>query len=66
MSKSKTKPTLLAWCDFLVPTGFGTVSKNLFENMNEEYDTNILAINYHGDKKYDTSRHGISKSFSAS
>ncbi len=51
------KPKLLAWCDFLVPTGFGTVSKNLLDDMHKEYDVDILAINYHGDRKYDTSKY---------
>tara|TARA_Y100001938_G_C8093130_1_gene436332 strand:+ start:166 stop:1572 length:1407 start_codon:yes stop_codon:yes gene_type:complete len=51
------KPKLLAWCDFLVPTGFGTVSKNLLDNMHKHYDTDILAINYQGDRKYDTSKY---------
>ena len=32
------KKKLLAWCDFLVPTGFGTVSKNLFKGLSKEYD----------------------------
>jgi glycosyltransferase involved in cell wall biosynthesis len=51
------KPKLLAWCDFLVPTGFGTVSKNLLDNMHTFYDTDILAINYQGDRKYDTKKY---------
>ena len=54
MEKKKLK--LLAWCDYLVPTGFGTVSKNLFEDMYKHFDVSILGINYHGDKRYDTEK----------
>lgn len=53
------KPKLLAWCDFLVPTGFGTVSKNLFEDMYKDYDVSVVGINYHGDRKYDTSKYFV-------
>ena len=53
------KKKLLAWCDFLVPTGFGTVSKNLFKGLSEEYDVSVLGINYHGDKKYDSSQYFV-------
>lgn len=56
--KSK-KPKLLAWCDFLVPTGFGTVSKNLFEGLHEHYDVSVVGINYHGDTRYDTSKYFV-------
>jgi glycosyltransferase involved in cell wall biosynthesis len=53
------KKKLLAWCDFNVPTGFGVVSKNLFENLHKTYDTSIIGINYHGDTKYDTSKYFV-------
>ena len=55
----KDKPKLLAWCDFLVPTGFGTVSKNLFEGLSEHFDVSVLGINYHGDKRYDTDKYFV-------
>ena len=54
--KDKKKLKLLAWCDYLVPTGFGTVSANLFEDMYKYYDVSILGINYHGDRRYDTEK----------
>lgn len=53
------KPTLLAWCDFLVPTGFGVVSKNLFEDLHEHFDVSIVGINYYGNTKYDTSKYFV-------
>ena len=54
--KDNKKLKLLAWCDYLVPTGFGTVSANLFEDMYKYYDVSILGINYHGDRRYDTEK----------
>lgn len=56
---NKKKKKLLAWCDFMVPTGFGNVAKNLLDTMHEEYDVHILGINFRGDKKYDTSKYFI-------
>ena len=55
----KKKKKLLAWCDFLVPTGFGTVSKNLFKGLSKEYDVSVVGINYHGDKRYDSSEYFV-------
>lgn len=49
------KPKLLIWSDSpTVPTGFGVVAKNLFSDLYKKYDVDIVAINYHGDEKYDT------------
>jgi glycosyltransferase involved in cell wall biosynthesis len=56
---AKKKKKLLAWCDFLVPTGFGTVSKNLFKGLNDDYDVSVVGINYHGDKRYDSSEYFV-------
>jgi glycosyltransferase involved in cell wall biosynthesis len=53
------KKKLLAWCDFMVPTGFGNVAKNLLDTMHEEYDVSILGINYRGETRYDTSKYFI-------
>ena len=53
------KPKLLAWCDFIAPTGFGNVAKNLFENLHEKYDVSIVGINYHGKTRYDTSKYFV-------
>lgn len=53
----KNKKKLLCWCDFNVPTGFSNVAMNLLDDMHEEYDVSIIAINYHGDTKYDTSKY---------
>jgi len=55
MSKKK----LFVWCDFIVPTGFGNVAKNLLEDMYKYYDVSILGINYLGDTKYDTSKYFV-------
>lgn len=54
-----SKPTLLAWCDMLVPTGFGNVSKNLLDTLHHDYDVYILGINYRGDRRYDTSKYFV-------
>ena len=53
------KKKLLAWCDFLVPTGFGTVSKNLFKGLSKEYDVSVVGIYYHGEKRYDSSEYFV-------
>ncbi|MCX8057784.1 MAG: glycosyltransferase family 4 protein [Spirochaetes bacterium] len=53
------KPKLFAWCDFLVPTGFGVVAKNLLDDMHNYFDVSILGINYKGDTKYDTSKYFV-------
>ncbi|HNW88087.1 MAG TPA: hypothetical protein PKN48_00360 [Bacteroidales bacterium] len=55
----KEKKKLFVWCDFLVPTGFGQVADNLLDTMHEDFDVTILGINYHGDKKYDTSKYFV-------
>tara|TARA_Y100000592_G_scaffold27891_1_gene44391 strand:- start:8522 stop:9850 length:1329 start_codon:yes stop_codon:yes gene_type:complete len=57
--KNKQKKKLFCWCDFLVPTGFGNVAKNLLDTMHEEYDVSILGINYHGDERYDTDKYFV-------
>jgi len=57
MPKKKLK--LLVWCDFLVPTGFGNVAKNLLDTMHEEYDVYVLGINYRGETLYDTSKYFV-------
>lgn len=53
------KKKLFCWCDFLVPTGFGNVAENLLSEMYKDFDVTILGINYHGDKKYDTSKYFV-------
>lgn len=53
------KPKLFCWCDFLVPTGFGQVAHNLLDKMHEYYDVQVLGINYHGDKRYDSSKYFV-------
>lgn len=55
----KEKKKLFVWCDFLVPTGFGQVAHNLLDTMHEDFDVTVLGINYHGDKKYDTSKYFV-------
>ena len=42
------KPKLLIWSDFLVPSGFGNVAKNLFDDLYKEFDVSVVAINYRG------------------
>lgn len=53
------KKKLFVWSDFLVPTGFGQVAHNLLDTMHEDFDVQILGINYHGDKRYDTSKYFV-------
>lgn len=53
------KKKLLVWCDFLVPTGFGNVAKNLLEDMHKYYDVCIVGINYQGNDRYDTSKYFV-------
>jgi len=53
------KPKLLAWCDFLVPTGFGNVAKELLDTMHEDYETLIVGINYYGQTRYDTRKYFV-------
>lgn len=55
----KNKPKLLAWCDFLVPTGFANVAMNLFDTLHEDYDVSVIGINYHGDTRYDTDKYFV-------
>jgi len=50
---------LLAWCDFLVDTGFGHVAENLLKDMYQKYDTQVLAINHHGEKHYNTEKYFV-------
>jgi glycosyltransferase involved in cell wall biosynthesis len=50
------KKKLLIWCDFIVPTGFGIVAKNLFANLHEQYEVHVVAINYRGDEWYDANK----------
>lgn len=42
------KDTLLIWSDFLVPTGFGNVAKNLFSELHQNWDVRIIGINHKG------------------
>jgi len=53
------KPKILIWSDFVIDTGFGVVAKNLFSDLYLDYDVSILAINYTGDKRYDTSKYFV-------
>jgi len=53
------KPKMLIWCDFVVDTGFGVVAKNLFSELHKYYEVSIVAINYLGDKRYDTSKYFV-------
>ncbi|MBC8436844.1 glycosyltransferase family 4 protein [bacterium] len=53
------KKKLLVWGDMLVPTGFGNVAMNLLDTMHEDFDVYVLAINYRGDRKYDTSKYFV-------
>ena len=53
------KKKLICWNDYLVPTGFGTVAKNLLSTMYEDYDVQIVGINNYGSKKYDTEKHFV-------
>lgn len=53
------KKKLLVWCDFLVPTGFGNVAKNLLDTMHEEYDVSVIGINYLGNKRYDFNKYFV-------
>jgi glycosyltransferase involved in cell wall biosynthesis len=50
------KKKLVIWSDFIVPTGFGNVAKNLFADLHKYYDVSVVAINYRGNQKYDTSK----------
>lgn len=56
---NKTKPKLLAWCDFVAPTGFGNVAKNLLRDMYKDYEVSIVGINYRGDQKYDNQKYFV-------
>lgn len=53
------KKKILCWCDFIAPTGFGNVAKNLLDELHLYYDVSIVGINYQGDKKYDTSKYFV-------
>tara|TARA_Y100000310_G_C20646704_1_gene797053 strand:- start:479 stop:1852 length:1374 start_codon:yes stop_codon:yes gene_type:complete len=50
------KPKLLCWNDFVAPTGFANVAKNLLAELHHKFDIEILGINYHGHERYDTSK----------
>jgi len=54
-----TKKKILCWCDFIAPTGFGNVAKNLLDELHLYYDVSIVGINYQGDIKYDTSKYFV-------
>lgn len=43
------KPVLLTWHDFVAPTGFANVAKNLLQDMYKDYDVHIVGINHSGD-----------------
>jgi len=53
------KPKLLIWSDFVAPTGFGNVAKNLFDDLHKYFQVSIVGINYHGDRKYDTDKYFV-------
>lgn len=53
------KPKLLIWSDFVAPTGFGNVAKNLFDKMHERFDVSVVAINYYGNSRYDSSKYFV-------
>ena len=53
------KPKLVAWCDFIIPTGFGNVAKHLMRDMHEHFEVDIVGINYRGKQKYDTSKYFV-------
>lgn len=50
---------MLIWSDFVAPTGFANVAKNLFDELHNHYQVSIVGINYHGDRKYDTSKYFV-------
>lgn len=54
-----SKPKLLIWSDFVAPTGFANVAKNLFDDLHKHFQVSILGINYHGDRKYDTEKYFV-------
>jgi glycosyltransferase involved in cell wall biosynthesis len=54
-----SKPKLLIWSDFVAPTGFANVAKNLFDDLHKEFQVSIVGINYHGDRKYDTDKYFV-------
>jgi glycosyltransferase involved in cell wall biosynthesis len=53
------KPKILIWSDFVAPTGFANVAKNLFDELHNHFQVSIVGINYHGDRKYDTSKYFV-------
>lgn len=54
-----SKPKLLIWSDFVAPTGFANVAKNLFDELHKDFQVSIVGINYHGDRKYDTNKYFV-------
>ncbi len=56
---AKIKPKLLAWCDFLVPTGFGNVAHNLLDTMHLDFDVTVVGINYYGNRRYDATKYFV-------
>ncbi len=62
-----SKPTLLTWHDFIAPTGFGNVAKNLLCDAHEEFDVTVVAINSkdpyaeYDTNKYNTVVHTLSR-----
>lgn len=53
------KPKLLAWCDFIKPSGFGIVAMNLLNDMHNYYDVSVVGINYLGIEKYDLTKYFV-------
>jgi glycosyltransferase involved in cell wall biosynthesis len=43
------KPKLLTWHDFVTPTGFSNVAKQLLKNISDDFETHIVAINHRGE-----------------
>lgn len=62
-----SKPTLLTWHDFIAPTGFGNVAKNLLQDAYKQFDVTVVAINSkdpnvkYDKKKYKKIVHTLSK-----
>lgn len=50
------KPILVTWHDFLAPTGFANVAKNLLSEAYKDFDVHVVAINaWNKDQSFDES-----------
>ena len=55
-----SKPRLLCWSDFGgCNTGFNRVATALYDKLHEDFEVNVLAINYHGLNEFDTSKYAM-------